>query len=273
MIASKTWREISGMTLVYFIILAAMLIPAVSVWPDLYADFQRGSAMAKAFGSIGEFAKRITSALQSRDEDIAYLSYMALQMYFKGTNVAGIAAAVLLGTGLFARERESMTLEFLLSRPISRAAVLWAKVWPCLLAVTVPIFLANWLAIPMSNQIGFGLPFRAVTLCSVHAAAFTACFLLLTVLASVLCRVQTHCAFAVGGLVIVELAMYFVPVMRLSSVFRLSDFDWYGPIMAGNHGLRQMFDPFSHPGFTTWLLIAAVLLYLAALHALRRLEL
>jgi ABC-type transport system involved in multi-copper enzyme maturation permease subunit len=272
-IAGKTWREIRGMALAYLAILALILIPAVQVWPDLYSDFQRGSAMAKAFGSIGDFAKRITDALGARDEDFAYLSYMALQMYFKGTNVAGIAAAVLLGTGLFARERESMTLEFLLSRPVSRAAVLWGKVWPCLLAVTVPIFLANWVAIPLSQNIGFALPFERVTLCSLHAAAFVCCVLLLTVLASIFCRLQVHAAFAIGGLVIVELVIYFIPVLRQGSAFRLSDFDWYAPIMAGNRGLRQMLDPIWYPGLTAWLLLACVLAYLAALWALRKLEL
>lgn len=273
MIARKTLFEIRVMALVYFAILVLMMVPAVLVWADLYADFQRGSAMAKALGSMGDFMKRAISAMGSRDEDFAFLSYMALQLFFKGANVAGIAAAVLLGTGLFAREREAMTLEFLLSRPISRSRILWQKVWPCLLAIAVPIFVANWLAIPVSHKQGYTLPFGAVTWSSLHASLFAIDVFLLQTIASLRSRVQANAAFWVGGFVIVQLAIYFIPVLRLGSMFRLADFDWYGPILAGNRAPTQMFDLVHHSGLTSWLALAAVALYGTALWLLRRLEL
>ena len=273
MIAGKTWREVRAMTLVYTAILILMMVPAVYVWPDLYADLQRPSAMAKAVGSMGEFMQRAMDALRNRDEDFAYLSYMALQLFFKGANVAGIAAGVLLGTGLFAREREAMTFEFLLSRPVSRGAILWQKVWPCVIAIVVPIFLANLLAIPVSRRIEFGLPLDRVLWCSLHSALFVLLVFGLTVLASIRCRVQAHAAFWVGGFVIAQLAIYFIPVLRLGSLFRLSDFDWYGPIMAGNRGPAQMFDLLHEPGLTSWLLLALALLYGVAHWQLRRAQL
>ncbi|MFM1873057.1 MAG: family transporter protein [Planctomycetota bacterium] len=273
MIAGKTWREVRFMTLVYAAILALMMVPAVLVWPDLYADLQRPSAMATAVGGMGDFIKRAMDAMRNRDEDFAYLSYMALQLFFKGTNVAGIAAAVLLGTGLFARERESMTFEFLLSRPVSRSTILWHKVWPCLVAIAVPIFAANALAVPMSERIGFGLPLDRVLWCSLHGALFVVLVFLLTVIASIRCRVQAHAAFWVGGFVIVQLAIYFIPVVRHASIFRLSDFDWYGPMMAGNRGPLQMFDPLRHEGLTTWLVLAAIALYAIAWRQLKKAEL
>ncbi len=273
MIAMKTWREVRFMTLVYLAILALMMVPAVLVWPDLYADLQRPSAMATAVGSMGDFLRRAMDALRNPDEDFAYLNYMALQLFFKGANVAGIAAAGLLGTGLFAREREAMTFEFLLSRPISRASILWHKFWPCTLAIAIPIFVASVLAVPLSERIGFGLPIDRVLWCSVHNALFVLLVFLLTVLASIRCRVQAHAAFWVGGFVVVNLAIYFIPVVRLGSLFRLSDFDWYGPIMAGNRGPWQMFDPWHHEGLTSWLLLANLALYLLAWRELRKAEL
>lgn len=273
MIAGKTWREVRYLTLAYAAILLLIIVPAVLVWPNLYADLQRPSAMATAVGSMGEFIKRAMDALRDRDEDVAYLSYMALQLFFKGSNVGGIAAAVLIGTGLFAREREAMTFEFLLSRPVSRRAILWQKVWPCSLAIALPIFLANLLAAPLSRQIDFGLPLDRLAWCSLHNALFVLAIFLLTVIASIRCRVQAHAAFWVGGLVIVQLAIYFIPVLRFGSLFRLSDFDWYGPIMAGNCGPVQMFDPLHHPAFSFWLLLANLLLYALAQRQLTKAEL
>lgn len=273
MIAGKTWREVRLMTLVYAAILILMMVPAVFVWPDLYADLQRPSAMAKAVGSMGEFMQRAMDALRNKDEDFAYLSYMALQLFFKGGNVAGIAAGVLIGTGLFAREREAMTFEFLLSRPVSRAKLLWQKVWPCVIAIVLPIFVANCLAIPISRRIEFGLPLERVLWCSLHNALFVLLIFLLTVIASIRCRVQAHAAFWIGGLVIVQLAIYFIPVLRLGSMFRLSDFDWYGPIMAGNRGPAQMFDLFTEAGLSSWLVLGAVALYGIAYWQLRRAQL
>ncbi|GAB4151950.1 MAG: hypothetical protein Fur0037_20710 [Planctomycetota bacterium] len=272
MIAAKTWREIRVMAWIYFAILLLMLVPAILVWPDLYADLQRASAMAKAIGSWGEFMRRAIDAMKNPDEDFAFLSYMALQMYFKGTNVAGIAASVLIGTGLVARERETTTLEYLLSRPVSRGRILWQKTWPCLLALVIPIFLANWAAIPIARSIGYGLPFSGVTWCSVHAAAFVALLFVLTVLASVHCRIQAHAAFLVGGVVILELAIYFIPVLRVASLFRVSDFDWYGPIMSGNRPPSEMFDLFSGPGLTAWISIAAASIYALAHYRFARIE-
>jgi ABC-type transport system involved in multi-copper enzyme maturation permease subunit len=272
-IAAKTWREVRVMAIVYFAILALLMVPAVLVWPSLYDDLQRPSAMAKAVGGMGEFMKRALDAMRDRDEDFAYLSYMAIQLFFKGCNVAGIAAAVLLGTGLFARERESTTLEFLLSRPVSRGRILWEKVWPCALAVVVPIFGANALAVPLSAVIDYGMPLDRVLWCSLHASLFVLGVFLMTVLASIRCRVQAHAAFWVGGFVIIQLALYFVPIARVTSMFRLSDFDWYGPIMAGNRSPAQMFDLVGDAGFTTWVLLAVLCLYGVCHWQLRRLEL
>jgi hypothetical protein len=44
------------------------------------------------------------------------------------------------------------------------------------------------------------------------------------------------------------------------------------PIVAGNHGLTEMFDPIGHPGLTFWLCAATILFYGLAYRALRRLE-
>lgn len=271
MIALKTWREVRVMALVYLAILVILMLPVIFLWPDFQSDLQRSSVL-RSFANFADFAQRAVSGITDKNEDIAYLNWMALQLFFKGVNLAGIAASVLLGTALFAREREAHTLEFLLARPVSRGRILWAKSWPVALCVMVPVFLANWSAIWWSEMIDYHLPFWPLTLCCLHGALFVLCFLAFTTWVSILCRVQAHVAFWVGGITILSIGIYLVPRLRRFSLFHLSDFDLYAPLLLGNKGLRDMFDPIGSDGLTTWLCGATAVFYALAWRSLRRLE-
>lgn len=269
MIATKTWREIRVMMLVYLLLLEGLAIPAILLWPDIYADLQR-SLLFKNLGI--DWLKRIGDAVSSRDTGFAYVNWAAVMLFFRSTNLVGIAAAVLLGTGMFAREREAQTFEFLLSRPVSRGAILWQKFWPCAIACTLPIYLVNLSAIYWSERIDEHLPLGPLLLASTHAAAFVLLFLAFTTWVSVQCRVQAHVAFWVGGLTVLQIGIYLTQRIRPYSLFRLADFDWYGPILAGNTPLWQMFDPVHSHGFTTYVLAGALLCYGLAFRALQRAE-
>lgn len=262
MIAAKTWREIRVMVFAYTLILEVMLLPAIWLWPTL-----RNEAMALARIVPADFLKRMFEQISSGSET-AYSAYMAVQMFFKGTNIIGIACAVLIGTGLIARERENQTLEFLLSRPVSRAHVLWSKFWVSAVAIVVPIVLTSWTAIPLSGLVEEDLSFSAVTLAALQASAFALAFLAFTLLFSVLMKAQVHVAFVVGAVIIVEVAIYFVQQIRTVSLFRLSDFDVYGPILAGNATYQGVL-----LGNTLWLLLATAGLFLASLGLFRRADL
>lgn len=269
MIARKTWREVRVMALVYLLILEVLLLPVILLWPDIYGDLQRSTFLR----SVNfDFIRQIGEGITSRNEHVAYLNWMALQLFFKGVNLAGIAAAVLLGTALFAREREAHTLEFLLARPVSRGRILWQKSWPVAICVMLPVFLANWSAILWSRHIDCTLPFWPLTLCCLHSSLFVLCFLAATTWVSVLCRVQAHVAFWVGGVTILNIGVYLIPRLRRYSLFHLSDYDWYAPLLAGNRRLLDMFDPFGHDGLTAWLLAATAVFYGLAWRSLRRLE-
>jgi ABC-type Na+ efflux pump permease subunit len=268
-IARKTWREIRFMALVYLAILELLAIPVILLWPEIYADLQR-STLLRNMGV--DWLKRIGEGVSNRDEDVAYLNWIAVMLFFRSTNLAGLAAAVLMGTGLFARERESQTFEFLLARPVSRGALLWSKTWPTALCVMVPIFLANWSAVFWSARVDLEVPLDRLMLGSVHAASFALAFLALTIWVSAALRVQAHVAFVVGGLTVVQIGVYLTQRWRAASVFRLADFDWYAPILTGNVTAVEMFDPIHHRGFTTWALVAALLFYGLAWRTLRRAE-
>ena len=269
MIAGKTWREIRWMVLAYLLILEGLAIPFILLWPDFYPDLQKSTLLT----NLGiDFLKRMGQAVGDKNEQTAYVNYCAIMLFFRGTNLVGIAAAVLLGTGLFAREREAQTFEFLLAKPVSRGRILWAKFWPCALGVTLPIFAVSLSAIPWSHVVGLDLPLGPLLLASLHAAAFVLLLLSLTTLLSLLCRVQAHVAAWVGGIVILQIGIYLTQRIRPYSLFRLADFDWYGPLLAGNTRAWQMFDPWNGPGFTTWVIAGALLCYGLAWRAIRRAE-
>ena len=265
MIARKTWHEVRGMGLAYLLILELMLVPAILLYPELR---RAGSALVEIMPA--DFLKKMMQQVFDPDSGTAFRAYMAVQMFFKGVNIVGIAAAVLMGTGIVARERENQTLEFLLARPVSRSRILWGKFWPIALVVVVPVFLTSWTAIPISalEPVNEELPFAAVTICSLHNAAFCVLILAITTLCSVLARAQVHAAFWVGALVILQVALYFIQKIRIVSLFRLSDFEVYGPIMAGNDGFQSVFF-----GMTIWVLLATAVVYLIADRLFRRVTL
>ncbi|MBM3972561.1 MAG: hypothetical protein FJ301_00445 [Planctomycetes bacterium] len=267
MIAGKTWREVRWMALAYLLILEALCAPVLLLWPDIYEDLQRSTL----FKNLGiDFAKRILQGVTDKDEQIAYTNWAAVMLLFRSTNLVCVAAAVLFGTGLFARERENQTFEFLLSRPISRGAILWQKSWPTALCLLLPIFLVNLSAMHWSRQIDLELPLVELLLCSLHASMFVLCFLAGTTWLSVLMRTQAHVAAGIGAFAILQIGVYLTQRLRPYSLFRLADFEWYGPLLNGNVSVRQMFDPSAGPGYTTWLLLATAALYTLAYRALRQ---
>lgn len=269
MIAGKTWREVRVMALAYVLILELLAIPVILLWPDFYPDLQRSTLLS----NLGiDWVKRLGQAVGDKNEEVAYVNYCAVMLFFRSTNLVGVAAAVLFGTGLFAREREAQTFEFLLARPVSRRRILWTKFWPCAVCATVPIFLVNLSAVFWSRRIDLDLPIPELLLASTHAASFVLAFLAFTTWISVRSRVQAHVAAWVGAFAIVQIGLYLTQRIRPYSLFRMVDFDWYGPLLSGNTSARQMFDPTHGPGFTTWLLLAAVGGYLLAWRALERAE-
>ncbi len=263
MIARKTLGEVWLLALIYLLVIEALLVPPILLWPELYNVFQKTPILDKLL--VGEFMQRWKEGITDRSGHVAYANFMAIQLFFKGTNICGIAAAVLLGTGIIARERENQTLEFLMARPVSRSRILWSKFWVIAVVVVVPLFLSAWSAIPLSWEIEETLQFGNLTLAAFHSSVFVLMILALTTLCSVVFTNQLHTAATVGAVVVVELAIYLIQDIRVTSMFRLSDFDIYGPIMLGNTNFSTLFW-----GCTVWMILATALLYGAADWLFRR---
>ena len=261
MIRRKTWNELWIMTITYTLVLELMLAPAILLFPELDLD-----GLSRTLASMGpmQMFKDIASGIISES---AYSVYMSVQIFLKGVNVVGISCAVLLGTGMVARERENQTLEFLLGRPVRRSSVLFDKFVVTSLCVVVPIFLTSWSAIPWSWYIDEDLDFYGVTVAAAHSSIFVLVFLALATFFSVTLRTQVHVAFAVGVVIVTQVAVFFVNIIRHGSILMLSDFDTYGPLVAGNVNLERLFWR-----ETVWLLGMVIVLYVAADRAFQRIE-
>lgn len=267
MIAGKTFRELRWMALAYLLILEGLCVPVLLWWPDIYADLQRSSL----FRNLPiQFVKDIVDGVTNSDEGIAYRNWVAVMLFFRSTNLVGVAAAVLFGTGLFARERENLTFEFLLSRPIARGSILWQKLWPAALCTVLPVFAVNTSALYWSTRIDETLPVAELFLATGHAAAFLLFVLTLTAWVSLRLRVQSHVAAAVGAFLVVQIGVYLTQRIRSLSLFRLVDFEWYAAVLAGNRPWWQMLDPLHRHGCTSWLLLGAALCIALAWRDLRR---
>ena len=81
------------MTVAYTLLLELLLIPAILLWPDLR---RAGAGIGELLPA--EFLRNIFRQVMSPDDDGAFLAYMAVQLFFKGVNVVGVAGAVLMGS-------------------------------------------------------------------------------------------------------------------------------------------------------------------------------
>ena len=103
MIAGKTFRELRWMALAYLLILEALCVPVLLWWPDIYADLQRSSL----FRSLPlDFAKRIFEGITDKDDSIAYRNWVAVMLFFRSCNLVGTAAAEIIRSNVFSRDRE-----------------------------------------------------------------------------------------------------------------------------------------------------------------------
>ena len=264
MIAKKTCRELWPMLVIYLVVMEAMLIPAIVLWPDI-------EILAKKLGPVYAWRALVPpSVFRDFLETLGdYRDYYSMSAYFKGSNICGAAAAVLVGTGLISGERENHTLEFLITRPLSQSRILFEKFLVAILGLTVPVFLVNWSGIPLSAWlVGEHVPFYEATLAAWHNSVFLVVLLAVTTLCSVIFRLQAHTAAVAGVFVVVQTTLFLIQTVRKYSLFQLSDIDVYRPILRGELPFTELFLTME-----VWLLLATVVLYLIADRLLRRIEL
>jgi ABC-type transport system involved in multi-copper enzyme maturation permease subunit len=266
-IAGKTWKEVRALALLYVTLLSSLLVLALAYWPEAREILEKKGEFYRMLAPT-EALKKFFQDAASHVESAAYAAYIGIQHYFKALSIVGIACAVLLGTGTIAKEKERGSFEFLASRPVSRTAILWPVTWVLSLCLIVPIF-ATSLIIPWLSPIsGQTLPIHGLLQAAVHSSLFVEMFLLLTLLLSVLMKTQVQVATGIGALVIFQVGIFFVPGIRNTSIFKLTDYEIYQFMVPGNLDYSAFF-------WSTdiWLVLANVVLFFTTLILFRKRDL
>ena len=80
MIAANTWKENRFITVLYVLLLESELVIAVFAWPGLRDETETLGPIRSLMPA--DFLKRMVTDVMSRDADVAYNAYMAIQMFF-----------------------------------------------------------------------------------------------------------------------------------------------------------------------------------------------
>ena len=125
----------------YIVILEAALVAAILYWPK-FRDNMPAIAKLVPFESL--------QRLMDSVEVAGYWPYLAVQQWFKGCSLFGLAAAAFLTSGVVARDADQKTAEFLLSRPVSRSRILLTRWAAAVVLVVAPVYLTSITAIWIS---------------------------------------------------------------------------------------------------------------------------
>ncbi len=267
-IVKKTWKEMRALTLLYLMLLSLLLFLALIYWPESREIFVKKGKLYSAIAPTDSLKKFFWDVAAPYAEKAAYAAYVAIQHFYKGINIVGIATAVLLGTGTIAKERERGSFEFLTSRPISRDKILFSITGVLTLCLIVPIFITSmaiaWLA-PISGQ---SLPLHGLVHGAIHSSLFVELILLLTLFFSVLMKTQVQVATSIGAFVIFQVGIFFITGVRKVSLFKLTDYEAYQAMIPGNVEYSRLF-------WSThiWLILANLALFVATLLLFRKRDL
>ncbi len=207
-------RDIWWIALGYFIVLEGAMIAAILYWPQ-FRD------------NIPEIAKLIPfQALQDLLGQVAeagYWPYFAIQQWFKGCSLFGVAAIAFMGSGIIAREADQRTGEFLFSRPVSRRRVLLSRFSVLSLAAIIPVYLSSitaiWISRGVDEYIGWGHTLAASTYMSLFLLMLCA----FTTLLSVISVNQFSAGAVLVGVVLANFAVYLVQSLDRFSLFTSID--------------------------------------------------
>jgi ABC-2 type transport system permease protein len=207
-------REVWWIALGYFIVLEAAMIAAILYWPQ-FRD------------NVPEIAKLVPfQALQDLLDQVAqtgYWPYFAIQQWFKGCTLFGVAAIAFMGSGIVAREADQRTAEFLFSRPVSRRNVLLTRFSVLCLAAVVPVFVSSISAIWISPNVDEVLPWTATLAASAYMSLFLIMLCAFTTLLSVISTNQFRAGATLVGIILMSFAIYLVQSLDRFSLFTAVD--------------------------------------------------
>lgn len=211
---ARALRSTLGRALGFFLVLEAMLIPALMFWPEFAQHAQQLRAMAPM---------PVLRDLVDQLEQGGVFAYVTGQHFFKGCNTLGTAAAVLMAVGAVAGEANRGTLEIWLARPLSRTRILTERFVAGAFAVAVPV-VATTLTIPkLLERVGTKLDLAPLLLSAAHESLLLLALYAVAFFLSTLSRAPLGIAFAMLFFTIFQFAIYLVERLTHWSLFRLAD--------------------------------------------------
>ncbi|MBG80834.1 MAG: hypothetical protein CMJ39_09030 [Phycisphaerae bacterium] len=217
-------RDAWWIALGYFVILEAALVAAIIYWPK-FRDNVPAIAKLVPFESL----QRLLDSVEIE----GYWPYFAVQQWFKGCSLFGLAAAAFLTSGIVARDPDQKTAEFLLSRPVSRSRVLLTRWLVVVTLVIIPVYLTSFTAIWISPAVDETLAWSDVLLASSYMSLFLITLITFTTLVSSLSSHQLRAGIILIGIMLLNFAFYLIQEIDEISLFKSIDVYVFMEIKAG----------------------------------------
>lgn len=235
----------------YLIILEAALVAAVLYWPK-FRDNTPAIAKLVPFESLQTLMESI--------EISGFWPYLAVQQWFKGCSLFGLAAAAFLASGVVARDVDQKTAEFLLSRPISRSRILLTRWGLASAAVIVPVVLTSVSAVWLAGLVDEQLAWEPVLVSTAYMSLFLLMLVTFTVMLSAMSSHQMRAGIILIAIILLNFALYLVQGVNQLSLFKTIDVVVFMRIEAGDYpwGMTAAF-----AGATVAMLMASLRIFRA----------
>jgi ABC-type transport system involved in multi-copper enzyme maturation permease subunit len=219
------FRDLWWIALGYFVLLEGAMVAAILYWPQ-FRDNIPAIAKLVPFQALQDLIEHMHQS--------GYWPYFAVQHWFKGCSLFGVAAIAFMGSGIIAREADQRTAEFLLSRPISRRQVLLSRFTVLALATCIPVYVTSLSAIWISASVGEYMSVNEILL----SATYMSCFLImmcgLVTMLSAMSTNQFRAGTILIGIVLLNFAIYLVQSIDMYSLFKTIDVWAFMDIHMGN---------------------------------------
>ena len=215
-----TWWILLG----YIVILEAAMVAAILYWPK-FRDNTPAIAKLVPFESLQRLLESVEVA--------GYWPYFAVQQWFKGCSLFGLAAAAFLTSGVIARDADQKTAEFLLSRPVSRRRVLLTRWAAASCLVVLPVYITSISAIWISPAVDEQLAWGDVLLSSTYMSLFLVMLVSFTAMISAMSSHQLRAGIILIGVMLLNFAFYLVQGFDDFSLFKTVDVWVFMQIQAG----------------------------------------
>ncbi|MCH2132806.1 MAG: ABC transporter permease [Phycisphaerales bacterium] len=236
-------RDAWWIVLGYIVILEAAMVAAILYWPK-FRDNMPAIAKLVPFESL--------QRLMDSVEIAGYWPYFAVQQWFKGCSLFGLAAAAFLTSGIVARDVDQKTVEFLLSRPVSRSRILLTRWCAAVGVVIIPVYLTSITAIWISPAVDETLGWGDVLVSSTFMSLFLIMLVTFTAMVSAMSSHQMRAGIILIGVMLLNFAFYLIQEIDEISLFKTVDVFVFMKIQAGQF-----------PWITTGSFIGATIIMLA----------